>query len=105
MLYKGNTYSQNVWSLFAQAVGDRLAYKLYKTSIYKFKDVFERNGMQTAADGIWSNEECFNHLYIYSDICFGGGEEAVKAGITAELSCTTWLFLCVGYRQCATGRY
>jgi hypothetical protein len=64
VLCKGNTYSQKVLSLYPQTVCDRLAYKLYKTSIYMLEYVFERNGIPTASDAIWPNEECFNHLYI-----------------------------------------
>ena len=65
VLCKGNTYSQKVWSLFAQAVCDRrLACKLDKTSINKLEYVVERNGMPTAAGAIWPNEERFKHLNI-----------------------------------------
>jgi len=64
-------------------------HKVYKISIYKFEDIFERDGMPSAAGAIWSNEECFNHLYIWSDICLGGGGGAVKAGIPAEIFFTT----------------
>jgi hypothetical protein len=49
---QGNTYSQKIWSLFAHVVCARLAYKLYKTSIYNLEYVFECNGMPTAAEAI-----------------------------------------------------